>query len=445
MKKRLSVLFASLFALMLVVSPVQALYGNEPEISAPSALLYEKNSGQIIYEHDARVKMYPASTTKVLTALLLLENCELDEEVTVTASALSAVPPGSSIAGLRRDEVITVYDLLVCLLVPSGNDAANVAAEHVSGSIEEFVKLMNNRAKQLGCKNTNFVNPSGYHDDNHYTTAYDLLLMTLAALEYDTFADICGAKQKTIAPTNIVEKERIFNSTNFMISSTETSAYLYEYCTGIKTGHTTAAGRCLIASAEKDGIELISVLLGAETRYTDSGVRQIRSFMDTEDLFDWGFRNFSYRTIVKTTDPVAEVKVNLSANKDYVMLTPEKEIRWLLHKNENLSDFEKEITAETEVQAPVEAGQVLGQMTVKYKGKVIETMNLLASSDVERSDALYALQRIQDTLSQPWVGMAMFGIVIAVILYITYMVLHNRRRQRILARRRRNQNKNRSN
>jgi len=438
MKRTLTLFLALCCILSFLTAPAYALYGNEPEITAPAALLYEYTSDTLLFDHNARQRMYPASTTKVLTALLCLENCELDEEVTASSTALNAVPQGSSIAGLRRDEVMTVYDMLVCLLVASGNDAANVIAEHVSGSIEDFVKLMNQRARELGCTGTNFVNPHGFHDENHYTTAYDLLLMTKAALEYETFAEICGSKQKTVGPTNESSKERVFNNTNYMISPTDTSAYLYEYCTGIKTGHTTPAGRCLIASAEKDGLKLISVVLGAEVRHTASGVRQIRSYMDTEDLFDWGFANFSYKTVVKTTDPLAEVKVKLSEEKDYVVLTPEREVRLLLHKNEDLSAFKKEVSAETEVEAPIKAGQVLGSVTIKFKDKIIDTMDLVAADDVDRSEALYVLQEIGDALSQPWVGSAMLLLVLLVVLHIAYMVVHNRRRRRKLARRRKN-------
>ena len=438
MKRTLTLLVVLTCILSLFTAPVRALYGNEPEVTAPAALLYERTSNTILFEQNARGRMYPASTTKVLTALLCLENCELDEEVTVSSSALSAVPQGSSIAGLRRDEIMTVYDMLVCLLVASGNDAANAIAEHVAGSIEAFVEMMNRRAEELGCTGTNFINPHGFHDDNHYSTAYDLLLMTNAAMEYETFMEICGSKQKTVGPTNESSKERVFNNTNYMLSSTDTNAYLYEYCTGIKTGHTTPAGRCLIASAEKDGLQLVSVVLGAEVRYTDSGIRQIRSYMDTEDLFDWGFANFSYKTVVKPTDPLAEIKVILSDSKDYVVLTPEREVRLLLHKNEDLSAFKKEVTADAEVEAPIEAGQVLGTVTITFKDKIIDTMDLVAADDVGRSEALYVLKEIGDAVSQPWVGSAMLLTVLLVVLYIAYMVVHNRRRQRKLARRRKN-------
>ena len=411
-------------------------YGDEPGIAAKGGLLYEYKSGELLYTKASSTRLYPASTTKIMTALLLLEYGHLTEKVTASHTAISTVPAGSSIAGLKTGEEMSLYDLLICLLVPSGNDAANVIAEAVGGSIPEFIDMMNRKAKALGCTGTNFVNAHGFHDPEHYTTVDDLLKITLAAMEYPVFVEICGMARASVPETNKA-RERSFNSTNFMISNTETSAYLYPYCTGGKTGSTSQAGNCLVAFAQKGDLYLISIMLGSRTDYTRSGVRQIRSFLDTEKLFDWGFSRFSYRTVVTAADPAAEVKVALSDGKDYVVLKPDHEVQVLLHRSVSDSIFTTTIDLDEDVTAPVYRGDVLGTMTV-YRNEIpIDTLRLLASEDVERSETLYILQECRRILHEPWMRWVLMGLALALVLYIVIVILINRRRRRILEMRRR--------
>lgn len=221
------------------------------DIYSPSCILIDSDSGKILYEKNAYKKMYPASTTKIMTAILTLENCKLDELVTVSDNAVSleSVPETYTRADIQAGEILTVENLLNVLLIPSANDAAIALAEHVSGSVSEFSNLMNKKAKELGCKNTNFVNPNGVHNENQYTTAYDLSLIGKYAMNNETFRKIVCKTSYTLPATNIYSStDRKFENTNELLSSDN---YSYEYTTGIKTGYTDSAKNCIVASAKK--------------------------------------------------------------------------------------------------------------------------------------------------------------------------------------------------
>lgn len=253
-------------------------------IYAPSVLLIEKSSGDILYQREAYTPMYPASTVKIMTAILVLENCNLDELVTVSESAISAVPAGYTVSDIEVGEILSVEDLLYALLVPSGNDAANVLAEYVGGNVPNFAVMMNEKAIQLGCKNTNFTNPNGVHDVNMHTTAYDLALIAKYAMDLEEFRTIVSTTTYTLPSTNVYAlNDRVLQNSNHLIHSS--SPHYYEYATGIKTGFTNAAQNCLVASAKKDNIEFIAVILGS----TFGNTTEQCKFVDAKTLFDFAF------------------------------------------------------------------------------------------------------------------------------------------------------------
>ena len=248
------------------------------QLYASSAILVEASSGDVIFEKDAYKVMYPASMTKMMTIMLALNAVDqgiisLDDMVTVSARAMD-IPDGSSTMGLKEGETLSFQDLLYGTVLCSANEGANVIAEVVSGSIEAFVDLMNETAYELGCTSTHFANPHGYHDDNHYTTAYDLTLIARAAMQNDTFMQISGTYSYTLAKTNMHKMRTITNTNTLLKPDTSDNAnkYYYEYATGLKTGTTSKAGYCFAASAEKDGVELISVVMftGNRARWADS-------------------------------------------------------------------------------------------------------------------------------------------------------------------------------
>ena len=241
-----------------------------PELQAQSAYLKDRTTGTVLLNINSGDRRYPASTTKVMTALLVLENAKLDDTVTIAEEDFAALDENSMTAGLEVGETLTVRDMLACLLLPSANECAYALARHVSGSVDSFVELMNARAKELGCKNTNFVNPCGLHDDNHYTTAYDLSLIFDAALQLPDFVEIAGSATWELPATNMQEA-RTIESTDELANAN--GPVYVEGVQAAKTGYTEAAGRCLVAAAAQGDMNLMGVVLGAPN--TDSGHRQL--------------------------------------------------------------------------------------------------------------------------------------------------------------------------
>lgn len=277
------------FASSEATNDIKNIDTSELNIFTDCVLLVEKETGDVLYEKNAYEKMYPASTTKMLTAIIVLENCYLNDTVTVSESAISAVPRGYTTAHLRAGEQFTVQELLYAMLVPSANDVANVLAEHVSGSISEFSKVMNEKAAKIGMTNSNFTNPSGVQDENLYTTAYDLSLLARYAMNNEKFREIVSTEEYTLPATSIYPNDdRVFETSNLLLDK-ESDKYYYEYATGVKTGFTDDAGDCLVASAKKDGVEFIAVCLKSST--TENGLRE--KFVDCKTLFDFAFEHYT--------------------------------------------------------------------------------------------------------------------------------------------------------
>lgn len=406
----------------------------EPKIRSNAAILYEVTSGELVYEKNGKQKAYPASTTKIMTALLALENCEMDEPVTVTRAALNTVSPGSSIAGLQNGEVLSMYEMLECLLVASGNDAASVIAAHIGGTVAQFVEMMNERSRELGCTSTHYTNPSGLHDEEHYTTAEDLLKVTVEAMKHPEFVEIVGSAQVTIPGTNKVDHPRYFNNTNQLISQAVTSVNLYSKATGIKTGHTTPAGYCLVSSAENGDLSYIAVVLGG---YIDENTGRNYSYVDSINLFLWGFSDFKYRTIVSTSDLVKELEVDLAKEKDFVILRAAEDVTAFLHEDDDIDAiFTKTISVQENITAPVERGDILGTMTILRGSEVYARVDLVATNTVERSEGLYYFEQLGAFFEKPLVRAFVALLLAALIVYIIFVILYNKRRRNINRRKR---------
>ena len=429
-----AVLLFAVFCTLTCGIRVSAAREDEPPIRSNVALLCEAETGEILYEKNIHQKAFPASTTKIMTALLALENCEMDEPVTVTRDALNTVTPGSSIAGLQNGEVLTMYEMLECLLVASGNDAASVIAAHIGGSVEQFVAMMNERSEELGCTGTHYTNPSGLHDENHYTTAEDLFKVTQEAMKHQEFMDIVGSAQVVIPETNKVDHPRYFNNTNQLISQAVTSENLYSKATGIKTGHTTPAGYCLVSSAEDQDCTLIAVVLGG---YIDEDTGRNYSYVDSINLFLWGFSHFSYRTIVSSSDLVTELEISLAREQEFVILRAAEDVTAFLHEDDDLDElFTKSISVRENITAPVESGEVLGTMTILRGTEVYARVDLVAMNTVERSEGLYYFEQISAFFAKPGVRALVALLFAALLLYIAFVIVYNKRRRNINRRKR---------
>lgn len=298
LRKGIIKLFSILFIFVIFASNIFA--AENVELYSKAAILVDNDSGKILYGKNEKGRVYPASTTKVLTAILALEKLDLNSSVVVSKEAVN-LPYGSSNAALKQGEVISVKDLLYGLMLKSGNDCANALAEAVSGSIDSFVELMNNKLKELGCNNSHFANAHGYHEDDHYTTPADMMKILSYAIKNENFVKLISTSSYTIGKTNKTDTERIYQNTNRLIL-TKDDSYLsryYEYCVGGKTGYTDEAGRTLVAYAKKGDKNLIMGVFNAPT----SGNKDLR-YTDAITLFDYGFDNFEKTKLIDKKDYV---------------------------------------------------------------------------------------------------------------------------------------------
>lgn len=424
-------LLCMLIAAALLCTPALAAAAPEHPVAAKGAILYELNTDTILLEQNADARLYPASITKLMTALVALEFGNTEDIITVPAEAVDGLFELGSASYLLAGEEISFMDLLDYMLIASGNDAANAMAIHISGSIEAFVELMNNRAQALGCTNTHFVNPHGLHDEDHYTSARDLLYIAKAAMENPTIAEIVAKDEVVLPITNKHPQTTTKYTTNYLISKKSTRDYYYEGAIGIKTGTTTPAGLCLVAACVKGDYTYYTVVLGAE-KGEDGEKTQ---FIETAKLFDYGAENFSQQVMLSSSEPIAEVPVRLSNEKDCVVVTPSENITAMLPNAFETSDLKLDYTVEEDVVAPVKAGDVLGKLTVSYEGKSWQ-LDLIASSDASRSTVLYVLDRITGFFSSTAFKIIVASIVGLIAIFIVYAILVNRRHARQRRRRR---------
>ena len=406
--------FFSLFfcLLLLLALPETALAAKddtgELDVEAKAAFLADPETGEILYARNIHERLYPASLTKVMTTLLVLEAVDdgrlsMDQVLTASQEAIELVPADGSNAGIKIGEEMKVEDLLYCVMLVSANEGCNILAEAVSGSVDAFVEEMNRRAADIGCEDTRFVNTNGMPDVNHYTTAWDLYLITMEARKHPDFMPLAGTIYHEVPATNLSDARKLY-TTNYLISTYRTDYYRYQGAEGIKTGSTSDAGYCLIASATRSGRSLVSVVLGAERIKDEEGGTTItKSFTETKKLFDWGFDTFSRQVILGKGESIAEVPVTLSQEVNYVKVHPSQEVERLIPNDmDPLEDIKREWTFVSEsVEAPIQRGQVLGEITLSHGDTVYATVNLLADSDVSASRLLVFQRDLMLFLQKP--------------------------------------------
>lgn len=390
MKKKIVCVLAMIVILIGIGMPRKVLASEEKDaflnINAPQLLLAETKTGRILYERNIDEKVFPASITKLLTAILVVENCELDEIVTVSENAVKSVPSGYVNANLQVGEELTVEDLLYVMLIPSANDAANVLAEFVGGSIDSFASMMNTKAKELGCNGSNFLNPSGLHQDEHYTTTRDLFLISKEAVKYPTIKKIIGTTTYTLPSTNKYTKAaRIFTSTNYMKLKNLTKFYC-DYCIGGKTGYTGEAKNCVVEFAKKDGVELTAIVMGENAKIKGT------KFLDAKEMFEYIFKNYENKKVAEKEGICETIKIRnaTAATKQLEVLY--KEDLFLLKSKSEHQEIEKKIQYE-ELKAPISKGKVVGKAIYQIDG-ISYTVDLVAAKDVEESKALKSFMMI---------------------------------------------------
>lgn len=430
-KRRFFALFLVLGLLVSLLS-VPASAFEEIDVDARAALLVEKETGEILYEKNAHEKNYPASITKLTVALLVFEAIDagqlsLDQPITAHESAFEGLSIYGSTAGIKVGEVLTVEQLLQCMLIVSANEACNILAEWDAGSIAAFVDAMNAKAKALGCENTHFVNPSGLHDPDHYTSAWDLYLITKAAMQYPEFMEICDSAKAVIPATNL-SKERTLYTTNHLLSTWRVIGYRDKRAHGIKTGSTSDAGHCLISSAQEGELHFVSVVMGAE-RIEENGVGNLLNFSETSHLFDYGFKNFAYRTILEDKEIIQEVPVSLSKT-DYVTVHPANNVESLFPRDLDPAELDRVISLPETVEAPVTAGDKLGTMELRDGDTVYASVDLLASSDVTADKFMVFRHNVSLFFKKPAVKTVAIVLAVLLVLLVIFRLTGLSRRRR---------------
>ena len=373
--KKIQKIIILMIIITIILSNYLSVYAtDEISINAKSAIMVEVNTGKIIYEKNANEQNFPASVTKILTAILVLEKCELNDTAIVSKKSISNIPSGYVVAPLFEGEKISIEDLLYALMLKSANDAAYVLAEHVGGSVDGFSDMMNRKAKEIGCTNTHFVNPNGIHDEEHYTTAYDLYLISKYAMENKTFEKIVSTYEYTLSATNkYVKKDRVMQSTNYFLNPK--SKFYNENVKGIKTGTTLQAGNCLITNINKDGFNYISVVLGAKT--SDG------RFTETQKIINYAFDNYIFSNLNKKGDIIKNIEVDKATKETKNLnLVINDDVTIINNKKINVKEIEPEVILNENILAPINKGQELG--TIKYTVDGLEySAKLLAENDVE--------------------------------------------------------------
>ena len=448
MKRIASGVLALIFTLALML-PGAAFASEPPETTTPYICLMDANTGSVLYEKSARDKTYPASTTKIMTCILALEMCEDLYEVVNVGTGYDA--RGSKMSFVNNEE-LRVIDLIYGTMMVSGNDAAYVLARHIAGSESAFASLMNQKAAEIGMENTHFVKSNGLHKDEHYSTAYDMALLGRYAMQNQAFRDVVGSEYFDVPPSEWDSDGYHLENSNRLIHMMEDDEtnYKYQYATGIKTGDTDQAGRCLVASAQKDGVELILVSFGDPQGSAGKNIR----YVNAQKYFDWGFANYATLSVSElglessVSIPVSngsfESGGGLTATADLagkVIAGTRDYINGILAGKGTITTNVTYRDGAAALTAPITAGEEVGTITYIANGQAFLTMPLIAANSVdeignvtdpgpEASPILVDGNEAEEDGS-PWLFWILIIIaLLAVLMIIRIALLRNSRRRR---------------
>ena len=416
---------------------------DDPQPQAEAVLLVDLASGDILYAKNIDQQRSPASLTKIMTGLLAVEavksgQASMDDIVTAGPDCQQGLDSDSSNASIVSGEEMTLRDYLNCALIASANEACNVIGTYLSGSISAFVDRMNERAAELGCTGTHFADPNGLSSENHYTTAYDLYLITRAALQYPEFAEICNTVDCHIDATN-ANGERNLTNSNALLSDHGFygPGYVYDGAAGVKTGYTRAAGYCLISTAERDNVRVMAIVLGCSGPNNSDSVT-IGSFTDSRMLYDWVFDNFSYQQVLTAADPLSKVNVDRAAEDGVAILRAAGDVSLLLPNDVDLSQKELQITVyEDKLVAPIAAGTALGEVIIEVGGKQYGPVSLVTNADIDMSKSQFIKDNLHEFFSRGWVRTVIVILVVCLLAYIILVARYRALRRKHLKARRR--------
>lgn len=433
-KRILAIILCAILSFVVFCVPASAYKLSGFEVNAEGVLLASLDTGDVLYTKNIEKRLYPASLTKVMTALLVLENTpDLDSTViTVSYEAIHMLDgTGSSVGGLKEGEQLTARQALYYLLMASANECANALAEHYGGTVAEFVGKMNLKAQELSMNSTHYVNAHGLHDVEHYTTVADMYLLMKQVMKYDAFREITATTRYQMPATN-KQGARTLVTTNFLQDKNNavSSSLYYPYAKGVKTGYTDEAGRCLISTASKNGYNYLIILMNSPVRGANGGTVWYH-FSDSELLYEWAFNNFEYKTVASESAPVAEARVELCWDTDHVPLMLEGGLSAILPKDADTSTIQikPEIYKES-FDAPIEKGEVLGTADIFYAGESLGTINLVAGDTLKANMVLKAARYLKKAVTSTVFKIVIVAIVLAIVVFILMIILMNRGRRR---------------
>ena len=392
-----------------------------PVNSATSACVMDVDSGRILYSKNENAERCIASITKIMTAILVIEN-NTDFDQVITASKTAAAEDGTSLYLVEGDK-LTLMTGLYGTMLRSGNDAAVAIAEHTAGSVEKFVQMMNDKAKALGCTGTHFTNPTGLHSDNTYTTARDMAIMAKYAMQKSAFSSIVKNYAVQLGQTNKHADLWQYSTNKMLLTS---SPYYYAPVVGIKTGSTDEAGRCVISQAEDSGYHYFCVVMGSPV----TAAEPYQNFIETRQLYRWAFGNFSLRTLLEQGELMAEVPVKYSGDGKVAKLAIKEDVVQLLRDDISLDSIIYKAELPEFVEAPIAAGDTVGKMHIMLMGEEIGTVELVATQDFSLSWFRKAFGTIGSLLSSTVAKVIFIVVVLAIAGYIVYAVRHNKKRKK---------------
>ncbi len=402
----------------------------EDDVLTDSILMVNLDTDSTVYEKNANKKRSIASTTKIMTYIITAENVKDLEgtKVTVSGDLLKSLEgTDSSISGLRENDVLSVKDLLYCLMIPSGNDAALVLSNFIgNGNINTFVDMMNKKAQELGCYDTSFANPHGLYDDNHYSTANDMYKIAKYALSLPYFKEICNTTEHEL----FNDDRTALITTNKLIDKQRGGEYYYEYASGIKTGYIDEAGYCLISTATKGECTYMIVALGAPV-FDNNGneLKQNLAMIESKKLYKWAFNSLKLQAVCEKQNPIGEVKSELAWKKDHALLYPQDNIYLVIPVDLNKNQLEYNLKVPESIDAPVEMGDIAGTLEIAYNGEVLAIENAVFNENIPSSLFLMVTRFLKNIFFSKLFISLFLIFILMVIMYIIVTINKNKKRK----------------
>lgn len=426
-------------AMLFCSVPAQAAYTPDFNLQSETVLLINLDTGKVMYEKNADEKVYPASLTKIMTAILALENVEdLDNTKVAMKQYIQDMLYGTnaSLGGILLGEEVSIRGLLYASMLQSANEASLMIGDYLGdGSLTQFAEMMNEKAKEIGCTATNFVNPNGLFDENHYTTARDMAKIAAYAMKIPEFVEIVNTVSMDIGPTNMHDSLVEITTNKVIVPS---SIYYNPAVSGIKTGTLDESGRCFVSTASKDGFTYLLVVMGAPL-YDENGefMDEIISFKETNQLYNWVFDNFKVKTIMEKGRYIADIPVRLSYQKDVVGLVSDQRLTALIPADVETGSVQLVPNLPESIDAPVKKGDKIGTVKLILAGEELGEADLVANESVEMSKILYYYDQAMQLMNHFWVKFAIIFVILLFITYIVLMVMINKQRGKRRFRKRR--------